>query len=53
MVDGTLESMVKPWWLSPPAFLFSMILAGVVALGALGLEWYVERQLDSLMSLLF
>jgi hypothetical protein len=50
---GTLESMVKPWWLSRPAFLVVMILVAVVAVGCVALEWYVERQLDSLMTLVF
>jgi len=44
--------MVKPWWLSRAAFLLVVILAGVVALGCVALEWYVERQLDGLSALL-
>lgn len=44
--------MVKPWWLSRPAFLLVMILAAVVTLGVVALEWYVERQLESLAAVI-
>lgn len=45
----TLERRVKPWWLSPPVFSMVMILVGAFALGTLGLEWYIDRQMKAIL----
>lgn len=37
-----LESIVKPWWLSPTVFSGAMILATIVVLGNVALSWYAE-----------
>lgn len=42
MDRGIHESIVRPWWLAPPAFLVVMILAAVVIVGYVGMCWYVD-----------
>jgi hypothetical protein len=52
MDRGELESIVVPAWLSPPAFFAIMVLVGAMSLGLLGLEWYVERQMETILAVL-
>jgi hypothetical protein len=47
----TLESMVKPWWLSQHAFVLVVILVGLFGLAQIRLEC-VEQEPGVLLSLL-
>ena len=43
MDRGTLESIVKPWWLTPPAFLVVMILLTGATAGYVGTVWCLDQ----------
>ena len=53
MDGGTLEPMVKPWWLMPPVFLAAMILMGVLTVGVFALDWYFDELASRWLNLLF
>lgn len=52
MDDGALELIVKPWWLSPPAFVAAMILAGLVTVAFAATGWFVQAFFRALPQIL-